>query len=458
MPPTVSSIKVLIVGAGIGGLTLGILLERANIAYEILEKHHDHTPLGTISTSAISAATFKPQEAHEIKRRSKPFGAMVFREENMDIIGTYSSRKPLDIKERYGEYPQIISRRDLCALLADQIPQHKIKFGKRVLEIRQNVGEVIVQCADKSVHHADILVGADGAYSAVRQCLHGSLDAKGLLSKHDTTPMGYQYDCLVGVTEPLDPHANPALSEKFSEFQTILTKDASVSHWCIPLTENRISWMVVKHHDKGRKYAEETIFKQSDWGGDAAEQMSQEFCELQTSYGCNLGYLIDRTPRDALAKVMLEEKFYTAWYSGRAVLIGDACHKVVPFGGQGANQSIHDALAVANLLVELKDNTVPDIESMFETYYKQRSPIGRAAVQMSSRVGNLMTRKGWFNDFLRKVALRHTPRWLAQLVNDRASYDRPQATFLPFVEVGGTLRPRPQTRSTYVPFSAENIC
>jgi hypothetical protein len=48
---------------------------------------------------------------------------------------------------------------------------------------------------------------------------------------------------------------------------------------------------------------------------------------------------------------------------------------------------------VANLLVELKDNTVPDIESMFETYYKQRSPTGRAVVQMSSRVGNLMTRK-----------------------------------------------------------------
>ncbi|KAI8348808.1 hypothetical protein B0O80DRAFT_501849 [Mortierella sp. GBAus27b] len=178
--------------------------------------------------------------------------------------------------------------------------------------------------------------------------------------------------------------------------------------------------------------------------------MSQEFCELQTSYGCNLGYLIDRTPRDALAKVMLEEKFYTAWYSHAIKL-----YRLV------AREQIKASTMPwlwPTCFVELKDNTVPDIESMFETYYKQRSPIGRAAVQMSSRVGNLMTRKGWFNDFLRKVALRHTPRWLAQLVNDRASYDRPQATFLPFVEVGGTLRPRPQTRSTYVPFSAENIC
>jgi len=36
----------------------------------------------------------------EIKRRSKPFGAMVFREEDLEIIGTFSSRTPLDIQER----------------------------------------------------------------------------------------------------------------------------------------------------------------------------------------------------------------------------------------------------------------------------------------------------------------------------------------------------------------------
>ncbi|KAF9944787.1 hypothetical protein BGZ65_011588, partial [Modicella reniformis] len=193
----------------------------------------------------------------------------------MDTIGIYSSRKPLDIKERYGEYPMIISRKELCSILADHVPHHKIKFGKRVLEIRQNSGEVIVQCSDKSVHHADILVGADGAYSAVRQCLHNSLDAKGLLPKHDTTPMGYQYDCLV------------------------------------------------RYQDKGKKYAEETIFKQSDWGEDAAEQMCREYRGLRTSYGFDMGYLMDRTPKEDTAKVMLEEKFYKTWFSGRVVLTGD---------------------------------------------------------------------------------------------------------------------------------------
>ncbi|KAF9096374.1 hypothetical protein BGX23_011448 [Mortierella sp. AD031] len=404
----ITTVKVLIVGAGIGGLTLGILLERANIEYEILEKHPFHNPLGLLD---------------EINRLSKPFGAMNFREENLEVIGTYSSQTPLDINDR-----------DLCALLASQIPKDKIKFGKRVLEIRQNTGEVILRCSDNSVHHADILVGADGAYSAVRQGLYTDLSAKGELPKQDNAPMEYQYDCLVGVTEPLDPNENPSLVGKFSEFQTILTKEANCSY-----------------HGMGRKYAEDQIFKHSGWGAEAAELMSYEYRERNTSYGCELGALMDKTPKGTMAKVMLEEKFYKTWYKGRIVLTGDAVHKVLPFGGQGANQCIHDMLCLTNQLIQLKSNTVPDIEALFENYYKARAPIGRTIVQMSNRVGNLMNRRGKINDLIRKVALRHMPRWLSQMVNDKWSYDRPQLECLPFVQVPGELQPRPQKRSTYIP-------
>ncbi|KAG0272937.1 hypothetical protein BGZ95_011269 [Linnemannia exigua] len=417
----VETIRVLIIGAGIAGLTLGILLERANIQYEILEKHPYHNPLGksTHCPAAWSAICLEPSVQplfrqlglmDDIHRLSKPFGAMVFREGNLDIIGTFNAQTPLDINDRYGGYNRIIARRDLCALLAAQIPKDKIKFGKRVLEIRQNSGEVILRCADNSVHHGDILVGADGAYSAVRQGLYAELFNKGELPKTDNAPMGYLYDCLVGVTDPMDPIKHPDLAGKFSEFQTILAKDANCSYWCIPLTENRYSWMVVKFHNKGKKYSEDQIFKHSGWGAEAAEVMSYEYREFITAYGCELGELMDNTPKGSMAKVMLEEKFYKTWYKGRVVLTGDAVHKVLPFGGQGANQCIHDVLCLTNLLVSLKSNTVSDIEEIFEAYYKARSPIGRTVVQMSNRVGNLMNRK-----------------------------------------VPGEFQPRPQKRSAYVP-------
>jgi len=66
--------------------------------------------------------------------------------------------------------------------------------------------------------------------------------------------------------------------------------------------------MVVKYHNKGKKYAEDQIFKHSGWGAEAAEIMSREYRELSTTYGCELGELMDMTPKGAMAKVMLEEK------------------------------------------------------------------------------------------------------------------------------------------------------
>ncbi|KAF9169490.1 hypothetical protein BGX20_010253 [Mortierella sp. AD010] len=344
-----------------------------------------------------------------------------------------------------------------------QIPSHKIKYGKRVLDIRQNVGEVIVHCSDKSVFHGDLLIGVDGAYSAVRQCLYNDLDSKGLLPKQDKTPMNYQYDCLVGVTEPLDPHQNTALFDKFSDLQTVLGKASTYSYWCIPLTDFRISWMVVKYHDKGKKYAEDTLFKLSDWGSDAAELMSYEYRGLKTPYGCDLGSLIDSTPPGAMSKVMLEEKFYKTWHSGRVVLAGDAnhlkkkpaIHKVLPFGGQGANQSMLDVLTLANMLVDLQNNTVEDLRALFQDYQKMREPVGRSILQLSNHFGHVMNRKGWFNDLVRKAVLFHTPRWVHRMSYDKFTYDRPQAVFLPFAEPGGSFPPKPQKRSAYTPFSLD---
>lgn len=164
---------VCIVGAGIGGLMMGILLERADIKYTILEKHPFHNPLGNpsiprdvffflfhdpFSTSYVrlfrhkqkrytrpgtnsfalliivhftlyhikrilcrnipmryyyhytgSAICLEPSVQplfrqlglmDEIHRLSKPFGAMIFREDNLNIIGTFSAQTPLDINDR----------------------------------------------------------------------------------------------------------------------------------------------------------------------------------------------------------------------------------------------------------------------------------------------------------------------------------------------------------------------
>ena len=58
-------------------------------------------------------------------------------------------------------------------------------MGKNVISLLQNENRVMIRCTDNSTHHGNILVGANGAYSAVRQKLHAHIKDKGKLPKSD---------------------------------------------------------------------------------------------------------------------------------------------------------------------------------------------------------------------------------------------------------------------------------
>lgn len=84
--------------------------------------------------------------------------------------------------------------------------------------------------------------------------------------------------------------------------------------------------MVLHLDDKTAKAND--AFMNSEWGPEAAESMCKEVRHLKVPGGMDgkdwtMGDLIDRTPKDLLTKVMLEEKLFTTWSSGRTVLIGD---------------------------------------------------------------------------------------------------------------------------------------
>lgn len=72
---------------------------------------------------------------------------------------------------------------------------------------------VTIHCADNSTHTGHILVGADGAYSTVRNSIYEEMTSKGLLPKSDTEDLLAGYTTLVGVTEPLDLEKYPMLAE-----------------------------------------------------------------------------------------------------------------------------------------------------------------------------------------------------------------------------------------------------
>lgn len=88
---------------------------------------------------------------------------------------------------------------------------------------------VAIHCSDKSRFVGDILVGADGAYSGVRQSLYRQLAAAKLLPKEDEEDLSMRYTCLVGTTESLDPEVYPYLGDDFAHFEIVLAKNSSES-------------------------------------------------------------------------------------------------------------------------------------------------------------------------------------------------------------------------------------
>ncbi|KAF9129044.1 hypothetical protein BGW39_004521 [Mortierella sp. 14UC] len=427
-----SQLKILIAGAGLGGLTLALLLEQAGIEYTILEKHDgDLIPLGSsISLNQSIQPLFEQLGMlKELESISKPIGSMTFLKENMNKIGS------MDLSS---DAVRIMDRPSLYKLLLSRIPQERIITGKRVSDIEQSDSGVLVRCSDASFYEADILVGADGAYSCVRRCLYRDLRASNLLPKSDMAPLAFDHHCLVGITEPIDPIYFPDLSRSTCDMMVVIGKDKPYSWWLIPLKKNRLAWRVT-YNLPTTQIRQEHHIRSSDWGPLQVEEMANACRDFVCPYGGTLAEVIDKTPKDRISKVLLEEKFFETWYHNRTVLMGDACHK-------GAAQAMLDAVSLANILYEIPSTSRQDIESAFEAYYKDRSMHGKAAVQGSRHMGRLSGGHKWTESVIRSMFLNIIPSKVQQSILDKLLSHRPQATFLPFVPDRGEFRAKQQVQ------------
>ncbi|KAF9434123.1 hypothetical protein BGZ76_008525 [Entomortierella beljakovae] len=425
---TSSQLHVLIAGAGLGGLTLGLLLEQAGIPFTILEKHAGElTPLGSsISLNQTIQPLFEQLGMlSELEAISKPIGSMTFLKESMTKIGS------LDL---YSDSLRVMDRPSLYKLLLSRIPQEKIFSGKKVCDIEQGPDGVIVRCSDSTSYTADILVGADGAYSSVRRSLYKDLSMKNILPKADMAPLAFDHHCLVGVTDPIDPIYFPDLNRTSCDMTVVIGKDKPYSWWLIPLNNNRIAWRVT-YNLPTTQIRQEHHIRSSDWGPSQVEEMANACRDFVCPYGGTLADVIDKTPTERMSK------FFETWYHGRTVLIGDACHK-------GAAQAMLDAVSLANTLYEIQSKSTEDIQTVFETYYKERVAFGKAAVQGSRHMGRLSGGHKWTESIVRSMFLNVVPSKVQQTILDKMLSHRPQAIYLPFVPDKGEFKAKVQIASS----------
>ncbi|KAK3822705.1 MAG: hypothetical protein J3Q66DRAFT_424105 [Benniella sp.] len=436
IPP--EKLKVLIVGAGLGGIMLAILLEKAGVPYQVYDRMTEIKPLGSaLSLGGNVAPLFQQIGIYdEFTRLGKKRYSIDNYNEDRQLEFSMDLRPLLEMGG-YDGY--IISRPVLYDLLRRQVPSEKIHLGKRVLSFKQNEHGVQIQFGDNSMAEGDILVGADGANSSIRQCLYQNLKKEGKLPSNDDGALPFSCVCLVGQTVPLDPAKYPELQDPFCYFRSVIAHDKPYSWSSLTVNDNIYCWGVIQYLDE-ETTKDDDSFRNSEWGPEAAQSMCKEVRDFRLPGGVNndltMGELIDNTPPHLISKVMLEEKLFETWYHGRTVLI--ACHKVHPASGAGAVHAMQDAVALVNWISVLNSTTtIEDAEKVFEEYRAERFPVLQVVFNNGRGLSKVTARD--LKARIVRFITRNMPGWLWRIMLKRMIDSRPQVSFLPLVKDSGTV-------------------
>ncbi|KAF9283052.1 hypothetical protein BGZ68_005602 [Mortierella alpina] len=415
----------MIVGAGLGGLMMALLLEKANIPYTVFERALEVKPLGALMSLSVNILPVFEQLGliDELHKLSYPISNMEFFSQNMKKIGAFQVGTK-DLPE-------------LCDLMLAQVPADKIQFGKKVLSLQQNENGAMLRFADGSTHHGDIIIGADGAYSGVRQSLYKELSVKGELPKADLEGLSLNYLCMLGTSDPMDPVQYPKLKDHSSHLTQIMGDGTSYSWTVITVPGNRMCWSVVQQLPD-TAVAKDFMFRNSEWGPEAIEETISDIQDLPNGMGGTMADLINATPRERISKVMLEEKLFETWQHGRTAIIGDACHKMLPSAGQGAVNAMQDAVILANCLYDLESLEPEAISAALKDYQEQRYEHAKFQFEISRNNGKIMSGQSWLDKFIRYVVFNYLPKSIQTRKLIERSLYRPQIAFLPQAKTRGT--------------------
>ncbi|KAF9124290.1 hypothetical protein BGX30_001020 [Mortierella sp. GBA39] len=420
-------IRVIIVGAGIGGLMLGILLQRMGVTYQIFERASKVKPLGALMS--INSNILPVFEQLGLLERVEAISLLIYYTTlfngKLEKIAEVNTK---DHRDRAGYDFLVFSRPELYDILLGEIPSGRISFNKRVLSMTKTINGTEINCSDNSSYEADIIVGADGAYSSIRQNIYRKMSELGTLPASDSKDMAMPYLCMVGTTTPRDPERYPELRDSYTHIHHVIGDSTPYS---------------IADQDEAR----EQRFRNSEWGPEANEELIEAVRAFPVTFGGTLGEIINATPKDRISKVMLEEKLFDTWYHESVVLIGDACHKMLPTSGQGAINAMQDAVILANCIYDLEDVRPESLSAAFRSYKQQRYSEAKKQITNSKVNAKISSGQSKVDRAVRHVVLNYIPRSLQDRQFTKDAAYRPQCTFMQRVPDKGTVPSQPQVLS-----------
>lgn len=355
--------KVLIAGGGIGGLSAAIALLLQGFEVEVYEQAGEFREIGAgiqISPNGNRAlhylGVFEQLKALSIKASSK----------EIRLWSTGQTWKLFDLGEeaiqKYGFPYMTVFRPDLLKVLADRVEALRpgaLKLKSRAVNCQQDADGVTLILEDGSTIRGDVLIGADGVHTKIREALFGAdaVEYTGMVAWRALIP-----------AERLDPYLTRPVAVNW------VGPGGHVVHY--PVQNGKLVNFVATMEDQ-------------PWEGAPWNAPSTHAEFLQVFAGWNESILTMAQQAPAMTKwAMCLRPFLDTWSKGRATLLGDACHVTTPFLAQGAVASIEDAVVLARCLAQQPQEPV----AALATYDALRRPhayrMVRGASENTSRFHN----------------------------------------------------------------------
>lgn len=357
-----------IIGAGIGGLTTAIALEKKGFKPRIYEQAKSLKVIGAgIILASNAMQVYRCLGLDEsIKSEGIPLNALNITNEKLQLI---SKVDLTHFRNKYNLQSIAIHRAKLQQVLLESLKHTELHLDHQLKQLtKQNSGYKLEFENGKSVN-SKVVIGADGIHSKVRNALNPGSQIRDM-----------NQVCWRGVTKfDLPKVYRNELNEAWGKGDRFAF---------VQFSPDEIYWYAVKSFTNG------------------PEEFSKDKLGLYfQKYPTLIQEIIKKTAPETLhTTVMKDLKPIHTWHDAYSCLIGDAAHATTPNMGQGACQSIEDAYVLAE---SLSMQTAPEA---FKSYEKIRMAKAHRVVNQSRQIGTMSHWKNPVAISLRNLVLKSIPQ------------------------------------------------
>jgi FAD-dependent urate hydroxylase len=336
--------KVIVVGAGIGGASTAIALSRLGHDVTVYDQMIANKPVGaalSLWSNGVKVLNWLGLGA-EVEALGGRMDDMAYVDGHTGETLCRFSLAP--VTTQTGQRPYVVSRAELQAVLMERFGVDRIHLGARLVGLADDGATVMATFADGSTATADMLIAADGARSQARDYVTRAGEGGPRIER---TYTGYvNFNGLI----PIDEGIGPA-----RQWTTYVAEGKRCA--VMPVAGGRFYFFVDVPQPAGRPYDR----------ADGKRPLEEAF----GGWAPGVRRLLDAIDPDvSLNRVEIwdVDPFHT-WVRGRVAILGDAAHTTAPDIGQGACSALEDTFALA---ISLATNT-QGIEDALLRYQKMRS-------------------------------------------------------------------------------------